>query len=268
MAAAADEVIQNQLKLYKSKTKIDLDELYLANKGLTEMPDLSRYKMLKYLWVNYNKIKHLDFLRLNIHLKELYLNSNLISEITGALKNLASLQILMLQNNWLHGVAKVVAEIKKLSWLHTLNLFNNPLTQDHDYRLYVIYHLPSVQLLDRQIITQKERDIALSNYNPDRFRSHQSLAFGQRKPYFTVQEITPKRGYRGQKISIYEQKDVLKLGNKATKDPSKNVVDSRIRRRSIMQFSTLDWNKVPNAQQKRLGDEPLLSSQIITTQFR
>ncbi|XP_072365268.1 leucine-rich repeat-containing protein 72 isoform X3 [Scyliorhinus torazame] len=229
-----DSLLKDRSELFKT----DDPDLYKKSRGLTEMPDLSRYKMLKYLWVNYNKIKHLDFLRLNIHLKELYLNSNLISEITGALKNLASLQILMLQNNWLHGVAKVVAEIKKLSWLHTL------------------------------IITQKERDIALSNYNPDRFRSHQSLAFGQRKPYFTVQEITPKRGYRGQKISIYEQKDVLKLGNKATKDPSKNVVDSRIRRRSIMQFSTLDWNKVPNAQQKRLGDEPLLSSQIITTQFR
>ncbi|XP_072365269.1 leucine-rich repeat-containing protein 72 isoform X4 [Scyliorhinus torazame] len=221
-----DSLLKDRSELFKT----DDPDLYKKSRGLTEMPDLSRYKMLKYLWVNYNKIKHLDFLRLNIHLKELYLNSNLISEIT--------------------------------------DLFNNPLTQDHDYRLYVIYHLPSVQLLDRQIITQKERDIALSNYNPDRFRSHQSLAFGQRKPYFTVQEITPKRGYRGQKISIYEQKDVLKLGNKATKDPSKNVVDSRIRRRSIMQFSTLDWNKVPNAQQKRLGDEPLLSSQIITTQFR
>ncbi|XP_038653401.1 leucine-rich repeat-containing protein 72 [Scyliorhinus canicula] len=268
MAAAADEVIQNQLKTYKIKTKNDLDELYLANKGLTEMPDLSRYKMLKYLWVNQNKIKNLDFLRLNIHLKELYLSSNLISEIAGALKNLTSLRILMLQNNWLHGVDKVVAEIKKSSWLHTLNLFNNPLTQDHDYRLYVIYHLPSVQLLDRQIITQKERDIAFGNYNQDRFRIHQSLAFGQRKPYFTVQEITPNKSYRGQKISIHEQKDVLKREKKVTKDPYKNVVDSRIRRRSIMQFSTLDWNKVPNAQQKRLGDEPLQSSQIITTQFR
>ncbi|XP_072365270.1 uncharacterized protein [Scyliorhinus torazame] len=183
-----DSLLKDRSELFKT----DDPDLYKKSRGLTEMPDLSRYKMLKYLWVNYNKIKHLDFLRLNIHLKELYLNSNLISEITGALKNLASLQILMLQNNWLHGVAKVVAEIKKLSWLHTLS----------------------------------------------------------------------------QKISIYEQKDVLKLGNKATKDPSKNVVDSRIRRRSIMQFSTLDWNKVPNAQQKRLGDEPLLSSQIITTQFR
>jgi len=30
------------------------------------------------------------------------------------------------------------------------DLFHNPLAQDPDYRLYVIYCLPSVQLLDRQ----------------------------------------------------------------------------------------------------------------------
>ncbi|XP_041039918.1 leucine-rich repeat-containing protein 72 [Carcharodon carcharias] len=190
-------------------------------RGLTEVPDLSRYKLLTYLWVNHNKIKKLDFLRLNYHLKELHLNNNLLTDIT--------------------------------------DLFNNPLTQDQDYRLYVIYHLPSVQLLDRQMITQKERDNAFDYCSQDRFRIRQSLAFGQKKPHFTVEQIIPKRSHSGQKISFSQQK---------SQGPSEDAIDSRIRRRSVMQFSTLDWIKVPNAQQKRLGNKPLQSSQIITTHLR
>ncbi|XP_067909031.1 leucine-rich repeat-containing protein 72 [Heterodontus francisci] len=269
--AQAEEVIQNQLKLYKIKRNNDLLELYLAKEGLTEVPDLSRFKQLTYLWVNHNKIKKLHFLRLNFHLKELYLHNNLLTDITGTLKHLTSLQILMLQNNWLTKVEKIVTELKKLIWLHTLNLFNNPLTQDRDYRLYVVYHLPSVQLLDRHMITQKERDTAFGYYNPDQFRNRQSLAFGQRKPDFSLVQLAPKRSYKhypGQKTSIPHQTGISKPVNKEIKDSFEDVVDSRIRRRSIMQFSTLDWIKVPNAQQKRLGDESMLLSQMITTQFR
>ncbi|GCC27966.1 hypothetical protein chiPu_0006392 [Chiloscyllium punctatum] len=142
------------------------------------------------------QIKTINCLSMNYHIKELYLHNNLITDVTGALKHLTSLQILMLQNNWLHKVEKVISEFKKLRWLHTLNLFNNPLTQEQDYRLYVIYHVPSVQLLDRQLITQKERDAAFGTYCQDQFRVRQSLAFGQRKPYFTVQHISPKKTYK------------------------------------------------------------------------
>ncbi|XP_072431047.1 leucine-rich repeat-containing protein 72 isoform X2 [Chiloscyllium punctatum] len=141
------------------------------------------------------------------------------------------------------------------------NLFNNPLTQEQDYRLYVIYHVPSVQLLDRQLITQKERDAAFGTYCQDQFRVRQSLAFGQRKPYFTVQHISPKKTYK-------KYPGVLNQENKMIRELSEDIIGSQMRRRSIMQFSTLDWNKVPNAQQKRLADEPLYSSHIIVTQFR
>uniref|UniRef100_UPI00398E6865 leucine-rich repeat-containing protein 72 isoform X2 n=1 Tax=Pristiophorus japonicus TaxID=55135 RepID=UPI00398E6865 len=191
----------------------------------------------------------------------------------STLKHLTSLQILMLHNNWLTKVEKIISEFKRLRWMHTLNLFNNPLTQDRDYRLYVIYHLPSVQLLDRQQISQSERDAAFGHCNQDRLRINQTLAFGQRKPDFFVDHFAPKRSFKnypGRVSSIPHQKDtdLSKRVNKDIKISSEHIVDSRIRRRSIMQFSTLDWTKVPTAQQKRLADEPMHLSQIITTQFR
>ncbi|XP_072110513.1 LOW QUALITY PROTEIN: leucine-rich repeat-containing protein 72 [Mobula birostris] len=210
---AAAEVLGNQLKLYKIRKNNDVIELYLAKKRLTEVPDLSRFKQLKYLWLNHNKIKKINSLTMNYCLKELYLQNNLLTDVTDTLKHLTNLEILMLHNNWLTKLEKVVAELKKLMWLHTLNLFNNPLTQDRDYRLYVIYHLPSVQLLDRKYILQKERDAAFSFCNQDRMRIQRSLAFGQRIHTQLLKQTTPKKNnytYPGWMTPVPHEKGILK----------------------------------------------------------
>uniref|UniRef100_UPI00398E815A leucine-rich repeat-containing protein 72 isoform X3 n=1 Tax=Pristiophorus japonicus TaxID=55135 RepID=UPI00398E815A len=180
---------------------------------------------------------------MNYHIQELYLHNNLLTDITGTLKHLTSLQILMLHNNWLTKVEKIISEFKRLRWMHTLK------------------------------ISQSERDAAFGHCNQDRLRINQTLAFGQRKPDFFVDHFAPKRSFKnypGRVSSIPHQKDtdLSKRVNKDIKISSEHIVDSRIRRRSIMQFSTLDWTKVPTAQQKRLADEPMHLSQIITTQFR
>ncbi|XP_072910228.1 leucine-rich repeat-containing protein 72 isoform X7 [Hemitrygon akajei] len=178
---AAAEVLGNQLKLYKIRKHSDVIEIYLAKKRLTEVPDLSRFKQLKYLWLNHNKIKKISSLTMNYCLKELYLQNNLLIDVT--------------------------------------DLFNNPLTQDQDYRLYVIYHLPSVQLLDRKC------------------------------------SMTP----------VPHQKGILKKMKKKISETSKEEAVERVRKISEMKFSTFNWSKLPNAQQKHLGDE---NAQIIATKFR
>ncbi|XP_069769883.1 leucine-rich repeat-containing protein 72 isoform X1 [Narcine bancroftii] len=266
----SSEVIENQLKLNKVRKNSDVIELYLAKEELTEVPDLSRFKQLNYLWLNHNKIKKINSLKMNYCLKELYLQNNMLTDLTGTLKHLTSLQILMLHNNGLIKLEKVVAEFKKMRWMHTLNLFNNPLTQDKDYRLYVIYHLPSVQLLDRQYILQSERDAALGSYRQDQMRIRQSLAFGQRVQTHLLKQTVPKKSdiYTGWMTSIPHQKGILKPKKKETVETSKDEIVDRVRRKTIMEFSTLDWRKVPNTQQKRLGDEHTEPSRIITTTLR
>ncbi|XP_072910223.1 leucine-rich repeat-containing protein 72 isoform X2 [Hemitrygon akajei] len=264
---AAAEVLGNQLKLYKIRKHSDVIEIYLAKK-LTEVPDLSRFKQLKYLWLNHNKIKKISSLTMNYCLKELYLQNNLLIDVTDTLKHLTNLEILMLHNNWLTKLEKVIAELKKLMWLHTLNLFNNPLTQDQDYRLYVIYHLPSVQLLDRKYILQRERDAAFSFCNQDRMRIRQSLAFGQRIHTQLLKQTTPKKNnytYAGSMTPVPHQKGILKKMKKKISETSKEEAVERVRKISEMKFSTFNWSKLPNAQQKHLGDE---NAQIIATKFR
>ncbi|XP_074756463.1 leucine-rich repeat-containing protein 72 isoform X3 [Athene noctua] len=151
-----------------------------VGRGLRRIPSLSRFHRLRYLWINNNKIQDLTFLIKNYCLTELYLHNNELTDISGALKHLCALQILLLHNNQLKTLGKTVKELKGIISLQTLNLFNNPLAQDPDYRLYVIYSLPSVQLLDRKSVTQRERESALHLYNHQRSCVVQSVAFGKR----------------------------------------------------------------------------------------
>ncbi|OWK62069.1 Leucine-rich repeat-containing protein 72 [Lonchura striata] len=133
-------------------------------------------KYPKSITVSQIKIKDLTFLIKNYYLTELYLNNNELTDIS--------------------------------------DLFQNPLAYDPDYRLYVIYFLPSVQLLDR--------------------KCHE-------------------------------------FGNNTNKVPFEDPEDAilvRAMTRSLMEFSSVDWNKVATCQERWLknkAEEPL---EKLTVQFR
>ncbi|KAE8596393.1 hypothetical protein XENTR_v10016082 [Xenopus tropicalis] len=107
--------------------------------------------MLKFLWLNHNKITRITCLSNNWQLSELYLNNNEICDITGCLKHLTSLHTLLLNNNRLANLQATATELKGMTNLQILSLFNNPLAQESSYRPYIIHYIPSVQRLDRQI---------------------------------------------------------------------------------------------------------------------
>ncbi|XP_074939061.1 leucine-rich repeat-containing protein 72 isoform X5 [Phalacrocorax aristotelis] len=217
MAAAASpggQAVEKQLKICGFKRNVDVSVLYLAGQGLRSIPSLSRFHRLRCLWINNNKIQDLTFLIKNYCLTELYLNNNELTDVSGALKHLSTLQILLLHNNQLKNLGKTVKELKGMLSLQTLNLFHNPLAQDPDYRLYVIYFIPSVQLLDRK---------------------------------------------------CYE------FGNHTNKVPFENPQDAVLLRamtRSLMEFSSVDWNKVATCQERRLENKVEEPHEKLTVQFR
>uniref|UniRef100_A0A8C6YQU2 Leucine rich repeat containing 72 n=1 Tax=Nothoprocta perdicaria TaxID=30464 RepID=A0A8C6YQU2_NOTPE len=186
---------------------------------------------LRYLWINNNKVMRYtfkNFLVKNHCLTELYLNNNEVTDISGALKHLCALQILLLHNNQLKHLDKTVEELKGMRSLQTLNVFHNPLAQDPGYRLCVIHFLPSVQLLDR-----KRKD---------------SL------PLFTknTQLIYICRVY---------------FCRVPLEDPA-DAVFLRAMTRSVMEFSSVDWNKVSTCQQRRLENKAEEPYEMLTVRFR
>nr|XP_056713063.1 leucine-rich repeat-containing protein 72 [Euleptes europaea] len=264
-----EEVLKKQLKICGFKRDNDVTELYLGERGLKEVPDLSQFRILTYLWLNNNKIEKLTFLKHNCVLRELYLNNNEIRNIAGALKHAHSLQILLLHNNQLKNLETTVKELKGMMSLQTLNLFNNPLSQDCRYRLYVIYHLPSVLLLDRKEITAKERSLALNIYNHKQTFVLQSIGFGKRVDVPLLSKAPFNKGWSLTKV--LNLPPGCEFGNHLVKIPFENPEDAvfmRAMKRSIMEFSTVNWDKVPTSEEKYLDTKPEKKPEKLTIKFR
>uniref|UniRef100_A0A8C8B992 Leucine rich repeat containing 72 n=1 Tax=Otus sunia TaxID=257818 RepID=A0A8C8B992_9STRI len=279
------QAVEKQLKICGFKRNVDVLVLYLAGQGLRSIPSLSRFHRLRYLWINNNKIQDLTFLIKNYCLTELYLNNNELTDISGALKHLRALQILLLHNNQLKTLGKTVKELKGIISLQTLSsslliiftvseeqhlyLFHNPLAQDPDYRLYVIYSLPSVQLLDRKSVTQKERESALHLYNHERSCVVQSVAFGKRVNTPLVTAVGSSRCTQPARRLMMPSG--CEFGNHTNKVPFEDPEDAVLLRamtRSLMEFSSVDWNKVATCQERRLGNKAEGLHEKLTVQFR
>ncbi|XP_023776358.1 leucine-rich repeat-containing protein 72 [Cyanistes caeruleus] len=246
--------IENQLKICGYKNNVDVVALYLARQGLRSIPSLAQFRRLRYLWINNNKIQDLTFLTKNYYLTELYLNNNELTDISGALKHLCSLQILFLHNNELRKLGKTVKELKEMISLQTLNLFQNPLAYDPDYRLYVIYFLPSVQLLDRKLVTQRERESALHLYNPKRAWVMQSIAFGKRADTSLGTTVGSSR------CTQPARRPIIPSGHEFGNSTNKYVI--------MTATFTVDWNKVATCQERRLKNKAEEPPEKLTVQFR
>ncbi|KAB0405338.1 hypothetical protein E2I00_013345, partial [Balaenoptera physalus] len=171
------QAVEDQLKICGHKKDADVFELFLSQKELTEVIDLSRFKKLKYLWLHHNKLHGITFITRNYCLAELHLNNNEIFDIQG-LHSLHSLHILLLHHNELTNIEATVKELKGMLNLKTLTLYQNPLCQYNLYRLYTIYHLPGVELLDGNQVTEKERRSMITIFNHNKSHIVQSIAFG------------------------------------------------------------------------------------------
>ncbi|KAK2184507.1 hypothetical protein NP493_262g01055 [Ridgeia piscesae] len=215
-----------------------------------------------------NQLRHVPFLRHNIHLRELYLNDNRLVDVKGVLKNLKSLETLLLHNNQLEKLDTMVHEMAHMQCLRTLNLFGNPLAQEPEYRLYLIHHVPSLEILDRKEIRQSEKNLSKRLYEQERGFIGQKIAFGRRSegpPYlhFPASHTTPH---------IVVPVD-YEVGNSFYRDSAQfmtleDAVAARALEKTAKQYTHFDWSRVPRADERRLTKKPYEQPHFITTIFR
>nr|XP_028606997.1 leucine-rich repeat-containing protein 72 [Podarcis muralis] len=256
-------------------------------------------------------------LKHNCCLTELYLNNNEIRDISGALKHIHVLRILMLHNNHLKTLEKTVKELQGMQHLQTLNLFNNPMSHDRRYHLYVIYHIPSLTLFDRKgrncfspaflidmkeslnafiseqeamhlwlpllsshqfspdnaiysyvtEVTSKERVSAVHIYDHERSLVLHSIGFGKK----IDEPFLPKQSFCLTPTKVIRLPPGCEFGNHLVKIPYENpehAVLVRAMRRSVMEFATVDWEKMPTCEEKRLGSNPEKRPERLTIKFR
>ncbi|KAM4581355.1 leucine-rich repeat-containing protein 72 [Odontesthes bonariensis] len=175
------EDIKESLQRRGIKTDMDVCQLSLAKKKLSSVPDLSRFRFLRRLWLNNNKIRELSCRSLNCCLTELYLQHNSIKSVKGALNHLTCLRLLYLHNNQIRGLADAMHELRRMQQLQNATFFLNPMSHEPGYRYHVIHCLPSIQILDRKEIKPSERKRSFQIFNQDHHRVLQSVAFGRHK---------------------------------------------------------------------------------------
>ncbi|XP_037364326.1 leucine-rich repeat-containing protein 72 [Talpa occidentalis] len=256
--------VEDQLKICGHKRDADVFELFLSQKELTEVIDLSRFKKLKYLWLHHNKLQGITFLTRNYCLTELYLNNNAIFEIEG-LHYLPSLHILLLHHNELTSIDATVKELKGMLNLKTLSLYQNPLCQYNLYRLYVIYHLPGIELLDRNQVTEKERRSMITIFNHRKAHVMQSIAFRGK----VDASWNPKSPFK-KKTAQRVPSDFTFANNvdKTLFDDPEDAVFVRSMKRSMMTITSLNWDTVPTREEKYLEEEETKRTQMLTITLR
>ena len=112
-----------------------------------------------------NSISEINYLPQSKRLKTLMLINNRISKIENDFAiNCPFLTNLVLTNNKISDFQQIdnIASCKSLQKLY---LVDNVVTKMKNYRLYVIYKIPTLRILDYQRVTKKEREEAIKKFS-------------------------------------------------------------------------------------------------------
>ncbi|XP_066524596.1 LOW QUALITY PROTEIN: leucine-rich repeat and guanylate kinase domain-containing protein [Hoplias malabaricus] len=176
----------NQISTMKDLSAYtSLCKLMLDYNCFSEIRGLEKCSSLTHLSVAHNKISRISGLT-GLPLKHLCLRGNLIKKIEN-LHSLRNLQVLDLSSNRIHSLSglqnlhflgsvnlesNMISEVKEathvhdLSLLRELNLKRNPVKDQPDYRLAMIFLLHRLTLLDEQSVTTEEKVSAVNKYDP------------------------------------------------------------------------------------------------------
>lgn len=183
------------LPIANDKNAGEMREIHLAGRGIQRLHNLQAFVSLDCLWLNNNRLTSLDGLEANFRLKLIYLHNNELVRLQpeGSLEQCTFLQNLTLNGNRLDDLDNVTAELRTLRHLHVLDLFDNPLAQEDNYRLRVIAALPTLHTLDRHDVTPEERVAAAALVlKMASLKNFQLTAKVARPPKFSPQETAQR----------------------------------------------------------------------------
>ena len=198
-------------------------ELNLAHKNISVLNGFELFVNLESLWLNNNNLREIAGLENNFRLKYLYLHENRIKSISDSLQYFPFLNTLTLNNNELDNVDEAIEELKCLRHLQYLDLQNNPIAEEDNYRLRVIGELPWLSSLDRHEISNQEKSAAKL------FKKR--YAMRQRIPISTKIRLTKS------------EREAEEIKNKKLKEIFKKIKRIVTVTRSILENSFLEFDR-------------------------
>lgn len=104
-----------------------------------------------------NDVRRLDGFPLLTKLKSLLFNNNKIQSVASNLEqNLPNLDTLIMTNNNIEDLNEI-DQLSSIKTLRVLSLLRNPIASLKYYRLYTIFRIPSLKILDFKKVKEKER---------------------------------------------------------------------------------------------------------------
>eukprot|EP00002_Diphylleia_rotans_P014624 TRINITY_DN2849_c0_g1_i11.p1 TRINITY_DN2849_c0_g1~~TRINITY_DN2849_c0_g1_i11.p1 ORF type:complete len:248 (-),score=45.43 TRINITY_DN2849_c0_g1_i11:847-1590(-) len=185
--------MEDQWDYTRRPRKNECRELYLPGRNL-ERVDLDDYEQLDTLWVNNNKIKSFTFLQPCFRLRCLFAQNNQIKSLENLGSYCRFLVVLLLQGNRIRDLEETIIHLRQLQYVQELNLFDNPIHEETDYRITVIYNMPSLRTLDRHEVTDEERRRAYEKFEGV---VTNTISFGRRIP--------PKMAFKKAELSVVEK---------------------------------------------------------------
>ncbi|XP_072533364.1 leucine-rich repeat-containing protein 9 [Salminus brasiliensis] len=149
-----------------------LEELSLNHNNISSLDGLCKLQRLTRLSVNSNQLQCLDGSVLD-HLPNLHFLSaekNLISSLHGVQRSRSLFELYVGNNNI--STTRDIYHLKALTSLIILDLYGNPLVEKlENYRIYVVFHLPSLKALDGTAVEVSEcenaKDVFEGRLTPD-----------------------------------------------------------------------------------------------------
>mmetsp|Transcript_54118 Transcript_54118/g.118622 ORF Transcript_54118/g.118622 Transcript_54118/m.118622 type:complete len:446 (-) Transcript_54118:19-1356(-) len=159
MAREAQEIVLDPWTCVPKKNEKyakEAVELKMNNRAGTSLsPDFKRFPNVEVLWVNHNRLQSFTHLDTNFRIQHVYVQDNCLVSLTG-LHALKFLRTLLAAGNQLRNLQKQIDVLCKFAFLTKLDLSGNPCSEEPDYRLRVLYHLPQLELHDRQAVKDSE----------------------------------------------------------------------------------------------------------------
>lgn len=136
------------------------EEVYLSNSGGTSLSENFQYFVnLEVVWFNNNRLTRLVNLEPCFRIREMYLQNNRLVSLSF-LKHFKFLRVLLASNNQISNLTKQLQLLSRQSFLKKLELFDNSVADEPEYRLRMIYHAPQIEILDRLGVTMEQRQRA------------------------------------------------------------------------------------------------------------
>jgi Leucine-rich repeat (LRR) protein len=140
-----------------------LEELNLEENQISTITGLESALYLKKLDLGKNRLTKLENVSHMVHLTQLSLEDNAIESLDG-LQALVNLMELYIGNNNV-SVLKEVKHLKEMPKMIILDLSGNPLCAHEFYRLYSVYYLQKLKVLDGAGVDVNERSLARERYS-------------------------------------------------------------------------------------------------------